>query len=174
MFKFIKMTARVWFLLGFISCLVMLIIGAFFQLIMDLKPCPLCISQRIAILVLGVVFLIATLHNPLTKGINIYALLATLVALIGGLISARHIWIQNMPANEIPECGPGLSYMFDHFPLIESLKFMLSGTGDCAKTLWTFLGLSIPSWTLVAFILLAGMSLLQLSTRQFKFCYRID
>lgn len=161
MIDFIKLTPRTWFFLGFISCILMLATAAFFQFVMDLEPCPLCISQRIAILLVGIVFLIAAIHNPKKKGIKSYAIGGTIAALIGASISARHVWIQNLPPNEVPECGPGLAYIFENFPLIETLKLMLSGTGECADILWTFLGLSIPGWTLVAFIMLGAMSLLQ-------------
>jgi len=127
-----------------------------------MQPCPLCISQRIAILITGIIFLIAVLHNPLQKGIQRYAIAGTITALIGASISTRHVWIQNLPANEVPECSPGLSYIFENFPLTETLKLMLNGTGECAEVLWTFLGLSIPGWTLIAFIGLASLSLFQL------------
>ncbi len=157
----IKFNARIWFLLGFMSCVLMLATGAFFQIIMDLQPCPLCISQRIAIFVLGIVFLIAAIHNPLEIGRKIYAILGMIVALMGASVSVRHVWIQNMPKDEVPECGPGLDYIFENFPFIETVKLMLNGTGECAEVLWTFLGLSIPAWTLVAFIVLAITSLLQ-------------
>lgn len=158
MFKF---SARVWFFLGFVACVFMLATGAFFQFVKELEPCPLCISQRLAILLVGVIFLIAALHNPSIKGIKIYAVLGTIAALIGSALSIRHLWIQNMPAEEVPECGPGLSYIFENLPLINTIKAMLNGTGECADVLWTFLGISIPGWTLVAFIFLGAMSLLQ-------------
>jgi disulfide bond formation protein DsbB len=140
----------------------MLATGAYFQIVEELEPCPLCISQRIAILVTGLVFLIAAIHNPQQCGLKVYSILGAITALCGAGISTRHVWIQNLPADEIPECGPGLEYIFENFPLIETLKLMLNGTGDCADVLWTFLGISIPGWTLVAFLGLAVLSLLQL------------
>jgi disulfide bond formation protein DsbB len=161
MFEKIKLEPRIWFLLGGISCFAMLGVGAYFQLVMNLAPCPLCISQRIAILVLGLVFLLAAIHNPKQRGIKTYAILGALVAVAGGSISARHVWIQQLPPNEVPECGPGLSYVFENFPLTETLKLMLSGTGECAKVDWSLFGISIPGWTLLAFIGLALLSLLQ-------------
>ncbi len=162
MLEMIKFNSRIWFFLGFMSCVFMLATGAFFQIIMDLQPCPLCISQRIAIFILGIVFLVAAIHNPSENGRKIYAVLGAVAALVGASVSARHVWIQNLPKDEVPECGPGLSYIFENFPLIETVKLMLNGTGECAEVLWTFLGLSIPAWTFVAFIALAIMSLLQI------------
>jgi len=162
MFEKIKFNPRLWFLLLFISCAAMLSVGAYFQFVKELEPCPLCISQRIAILVTGILCLIGAIHNPKQLGIKIYAISSALTALIGAGISTRHVWIQNMPADEVPECGPGLAYVFEYFPLIETIKLMFSGTGECADVLWTLLGLSIPAWTLVTFLVLATISLLQI------------
>ena len=107
--------------------------GAYFQFVQELEPCPLCISQRIAIFVTGLIFLIAAIHNPSFSGIKRYARIGGLSALAGASISTRHIWIQNLPPDQVPECKPALEYMLQNFPLIETVKLMLSGTGDCAK-----------------------------------------
>jgi disulfide bond formation protein DsbB len=162
MFELIKFNPRIWFFLGSLSCFSMLGIGAYLQFVENLEPCPLCISQRIAILLLGLLFLIAAIHNPAPKGIKIYSILGTLAALGGGSISARHVWIQHLPPNEVPECSPGLEYVFQNFPLADTIKLMLNGTGECAKVDWTLLGMSIPEWTLLAFLGLAALSLLQI------------
>lgn len=149
------------FMLGLASCLVMSGVAAYFQLVEELEPCPLCISQRIMLLLVAVVMLIAVVHNPGRLGVRVYALLSTLSALMGAGVSARHVWLQHLPPDQVPECGPGLEYIYENFPLTETLKLMLNGTGECAEVLWTFMGLSIPGWTLVAFLGLAVLSLLQ-------------
>jgi disulfide bond formation protein DsbB len=136
--------------------------GAYFQFVQGLDPCPLCISQRIAILLTGLVFLSAAIHNPGQKGVTAYAILGAVTALCGAAISTRHVWIQHLPADKVPECGPGLEYVMQNFPLSETVKLMLSGTGDCAKVDWTLLGFSMPAWTLLAFLMLATLSLLQI------------
>ncbi|MEO1879437.1 MAG: disulfide bond formation protein B [Methylococcales bacterium] len=161
MFQRLKFNPRTWFLLGFIACFAMLATGAYFQFVEEMEPCPLCISQRIMLLTTGMIFLMAALHNPGNGGLKIYSILGTLSALIGAGISMRHVWIQHLAPDQIPECGPGLAYMFENFPLLDTFRLMLSGTGDCADILWTFLGLSIPGWTLVAFSGLATLSLFQ-------------
>ena len=158
----INFNARIWFLLGFLACFGMLAVGAYFQIVEEMEPCPLCISQRIAILLTGIVFLIAAIHNPAQKGVQRYAILGAFFALAGSAISARHVWLQNLPPEEVPECSPGLEYIFENFPLAETVKLMLNGTGECADVLWTLFGLSIPGWTFVAFIGLAVVSLLQI------------
>jgi disulfide bond formation protein DsbB len=154
---------RFWFLLGGLGCVFLLSMGAYFQFVQGLDPCPLCISQRLGIFLTGLVFMIAVAHNPKQqKGINRYAILGALTALGGGSISTRHIWIQHLPPDQVPECKPALEYMLQNFPLIETVKLMLSGTGDCAKVDWTMLGFSMPAWTLVAFLMLASLSILQI------------
>ncbi|MEE9395835.1 MAG: disulfide bond formation protein B [Methylococcales bacterium] len=157
-----KYPPRIWFFFGFLLCLGMMLIAAWFQFVKGLEPCPLCIAQRIAVIAVGLVFLVAAFHNPQRPGIRIYALLGFIVAVIGAAISIRHVWLQNLPPEEVPACGPGIEYMFEYFPLADAIKMMLSGTGECAEVLWTFLGISIPGWTLVTFISLALYSLSQL------------
>ncbi len=154
---------RFWFLLGSLGCVFLLSMGAYFQFNQGLEPCPLCISQRIAIFLTGLVFMVAVVHNPKDqKGINRYAIFGALTALGGASISIRHVWIQHLPPDQVPECKPALEYMLQNFPLIETVKLMLSGTGDCAKVDWTMLGFSMPAWTLVAFLMLASLSILQI------------
>lgn len=156
-----KLTARSYYFLGFVFCAILLLIAAYFQFVEELEPCPLCISQRIAVLLVAVVLLIAIIHNPRKRGIQVYALLGFLTAALGAGIAGRHVWLQNLPPDEIPTCGPGLAYILHNFPIGETFKLLVNGTGECAEVLWTFLGLSIPGWTLVAFILLALLSLSQ-------------
>jgi disulfide bond formation protein DsbB len=158
----LRFNSRIWFLLGFAGCVFLLSMGAYFQFVGGLDPCPLCISQRIAILVTGLVFLAAGIHNPGKSGVTVYSILGAVSALCGAAISTRHVWIQHLPPDQVPECGPGLEYVLQNFPLFETVKLMLSGTGDCAKVDWTMFGFSMPAWTLVAFLMLATLSLLQM------------
>jgi disulfide bond formation protein DsbB len=162
MLRSLQFNSRIWFFLGFLGCVFLLAMGAYFQFVDGLDPCPLCISQRIAILLTGLVFLAAAIHNPGQTGTKAYAILGMVTALCGAAISTRHVWIQHLPADKVPECGPGLEYVMQNFPLSETVKLMLSGTGDCAKVDWTMLGFSMPAWTLLAFLMLATLSLLQI------------
>ncbi len=156
-----KCSARNWFFIGFLACLAMLLAAGYFQFVKNLEPCPLCISQRVLVLVVGIIFLIAVLHNPKSYGIKTYSIIGLITALLGASVSGRHVWLQNLPPEEVPSCGPGLEYVFKHFPLSKTIELLLSGTGECAEILWTFLGLSIPAWTFVAFILLAAVNIAQ-------------
>lgn len=160
------------FFAGFAFCAALIAAALYFQHVGGLEPCPLCISQRIAIMAVGAIFMAAALHNAGRIGQRVYALAGLLAALGGAAISTRHVWLQHLPPEEVPACGPGLEYMLRNFPFAETLKFMLSGTGDCAKVDWTFFGVSMPGWTLVCFLLLSGLALFQFwRARPPKFLY---
>ncbi len=125
------------------------------QLVRGLAPCPLCVVDRAAFAVAGVIFLIAALHDPDRTGRRLYALVS-LLALALGLVSAgRHVWLQHLPAEQVPACGPSLGYLVSNFPMSEAVALVLRGSGSCAELQWQFLGLSIPEWTLGLFLVLA-------------------
>ncbi len=134
----------------------------FLEHTLHLAPCPLCMTQRGFVVLVGLFALLAALHNPVGWGRRVYALLCTLAALGGGAVAARHVWLQSLPEDLVPACGPSLEYMLDTFPLSETFKMVMMGDGNCADTMWTFLGLSIPAQTLILFVVLAGISLFQL------------
>jgi len=129
---------------------------------MGLEPCPLCMTQRIAIIAVGTVALIAFLHHPFGMMRRVYSGLGAILAILGGAISSRQLWLQSLPEDQVPSCGPSLDYMLDTFPLSETISVMLQGDGNCAEVVWTFLGLSIPGWTLIAFIGLCLINLWQM------------
>ncbi len=152
-------------LLLFLACTFLMVFAFFLEHIKGLEPCPLCMSQRIVVITIGVLALIATIHNPGKVGAKIYGALLVVAAAIGAALSTRQLWLQSLPADEIPACGPGLSYIvenMEYFPMQEVLTMMVSGTGDCAEVQWVFLGLSIPGWTLVVFISIGLLGLFQL------------
>ncbi len=148
------------FFAGFAACAALIAIALYFQHVMYLEPCPLCILQRIAVIGLGMIFFAGALHNPGRIGRRVYATLALLTAGAGGAIAGRHVWLENLPEDQVPACGPGLDYMLDNFPLAQALELILRGSGECAEVAWTFLGLSIPGWTLLAFIGFGALALL--------------
>lgn len=160
-FPMIRPSPRLSFLAGFLFCCGLIAAALFFQFQQGLDPCPLCISQRIMVVAVGLVLLLAAIHNPDVKGTRIYSVLGTLAALGGASVSARHVWLIHLPADEVPACGPGLEYMFQHLPLSDTLRAMVSGTGDCAKVDWTLLGLTMPAWVLLCFLGLAGLCIAQ-------------
>jgi protein dithiol:quinone oxidoreductase len=154
---------RLGHLLIFLVCAVLLGFGYYLEYEKGLDPCPLCMLQRLFFLVIGLAGFIAAIHNPKSLGmIRIYSGFLVLFSMMGATVAGRQIWLQHLPPDQVPECGPGLEYMLEVYPLGETLAKILKGTGDCAEVDWTLLGLSIAEWALISFILLAAVSVLQL------------
>lgn len=130
---------------------------------MGLEPCPLCIFQRVALMATGGLLLLGALLGFNKWLVWLFGSLATLGALTGIGLAARHIWLQHLPPDQVPECGPGLDYLIEVFPLKDVLSQVLSGSGECAEVSWTFLGMSIPEWTLLVFVGLAVLSVLSMT-----------
>ena len=145
---FSKRTA---FGLAALVCALLLAYGFFLQYVQGLEPCPLCLVQRgFFFLVLGICVL-AALHGPGRRGAMVYGSLAALFALGGAAVAGRQVWLQHLPPDKVPQCGPDLFFMMENFPLSRTLKTLFSGTGECAAVDWTFLGLSIAEWSLLWF-----------------------
>jgi len=143
-------------LLGFALCAGLVGFAILSQFQWGLQPCPLCIFQRIAFAALGAVLLVAGLHAPSgATGRRAYGVLALLPALAGIGIATRHVWLTHLPADQVPSCGPPLSFMMESSPLTDVIRKVLTGSGECATVDWTFLGLSMPAWSLLWFVLLA-------------------
>jgi disulfide bond formation protein DsbB len=153
------MTARLGNLLGFLACAALLAYAYYAQYVMHLEPCPLCIFQRIGVFVLCVVFLIAALHDPGMYGRRVYAALLGLAALATIGIALRHLYIQSLPPGSVPACGASLDFMLKVFSLSEVLVKVLTGSGECAKITWEFLGLAMPAWVLISALVLGGYGL---------------
>jgi len=140
-------------LLGFAACAGLMSFALYAQYQLLLDPCPLCVFQRMAVITIGVFFLIAAIHNPPGRwGGRIHALLIGIVAAAGTAVASRHVWLQNLPPDEVPTCGPGFDYLIESFPLSEALSMIFQGSGECAEIHWQFLGLSMPGWTFIWFV----------------------
>jgi len=150
------LSQRVLFAAGAVLCAGLMAAALYLQHVLRLDPCPLCIFQRIFVILLGVVMLAAAVHDPRGVGRKVYGAIVALLAVLGLVVAGRHVWLQHLPADQVPECGPGLEYMLEAFPLNETLSMVFRGSGECAEVQWTFLSLSIPEWTLLVF---AGMLL---------------
>lgn len=152
--------------LGLLVCVASLLFAIFYlERTLYLDPCPLCIIDRVILTCMGVVFLIAMLHNPSRLGQRIYGIVNLMVVVTGIAVAGRHVWLQHLPADEVPECGAGLSYMLENFPLHKTLQKVLQGSGECAEIQWEFLSLSIPEQTLILFVVLASIILVQIIRR---------
>jgi disulfide bond formation protein DsbB len=130
----------------------MLFARLYLQEYLGLAACPLCMTQRVFVMLWGGIALVAALHNPRAPGIRIYAALCGLAACAGAAVAARHVWLQHLPKDQVPACGPSLEYMLENLPFSDTLSIVLMGDGNCAETVWTFLGFSIPEQTLGVFL----------------------
>ncbi|HBN54576.1 MAG TPA: disulfide bond formation protein B [Stenotrophomonas sp.] len=147
-------------LLGLLACAGLLAFAIYMQLKMGLEPCPLCIFQRIAFAALGLVFLLGALHGPSSRGgRSLYGVLAFVAAAVGAGIAGRHVYVQLLPKDLGSSCGPPLGFLSETMGPFEVFRTVLTGTGDCGNIDWTFLGLSMPMWSLVWFALLAAWAL---------------
>lgn len=154
------MRARNPYIVGFLICAGLVGYALYLQYFKNQEPCPLCILQRIAFMALGVIFLVGAVHNPRRTGAMFYGVLALLTAATGAAIAGRQVWLQSLPKDQVPECGPGLEFMLEQFPLTRALEMVLKGSGECAEVGWRFLGLSIAGWSLVFFIALGLLAMI--------------
>ena len=147
---------RVGNLAGFLACAGLMAYALFAEHVLGFEPCPLCIFQRVGVIALGVVFLIAALHNPSgVRGARVYGVLLLVASAFPGYVAGRHVYIQSLPFGSVPACGASLDYMMDVFPFMTVLRKVLFGAGECQVIDWSFLGLSMPAWVLVSVIALA-------------------
>jgi disulfide bond formation protein DsbB len=129
---------RTLYALGFAICVAMIGTALFY-------------FQGVVVIALGMVLLVAAIQEPIGWGNRVYGALITLIAGSGAAVAGRHVWLQSLPADKVPECGPTLDYILEVFPLSKAVPLVLRGSGECASIQWQFLGLTIPAWTLVAF-----------------------
>ena len=147
----------------FLFCAALIGTALYMEHVMRLEPCPLCIMQRVFFIATGFVALAAFIHNPQPRGRKIYGFGTAALALAGSGFAIRQIYLQHLPKDQVPACGPSLSYMLEEFPLQEVIKAMFSGDGNCAELQWQdpIFNLSIAELSLIAFGALFAVSLFQ-------------
>lgn len=150
---------------GFIACVALLAYALYVQFDLRIQPCPLCILQRVAFMAMALVFLVGALHAPRTRGRWVYTLLLLVAALAGAAVAARHLWLQMQPPDPFGSCAAPLNYMIENLPLTEVIRKVFIGSGDCALVDWRFLGMPMPFWTLLWYVLLAAWALWALRAR---------
>lgn len=143
---------RTWFAFVALACAGMLSYALYVQHVDFLDPCPLCVFQRMAYMWIGAVALVAAIHGPAGTGRWFYGTLIMLGGATGMAIAGRHLWLQSLPADQVPDCGMGLNYMLDTMPFLQVLQEVFYGSGECAEVYWRFLGLSMPGWTFVWYL----------------------
>lgn len=147
---------RTVFVVTFLACAGMMAYALYAEHVLELYPCPLCIFQRVAVIALGLVAGVAALHNPAGAGRWLYGLLALVAAGSGIAVAGRHVWLQNLPPDQVPACGgASLDYMLDTLPLGQVLRQVFTASGECAEISWQFLGLSMPTWVFIGMAALA-------------------
>lgn len=140
---------RIWFLFVALACGGMVGYALYVQHVDFLDPCPLCVFQRVAFMWMGAVSLLAAVHGPGATGRWVYGVLVLLGGAFGMSIAGRHLWLQSLPADQVPDCGMGLNYMLETMPFTDVLSEVLYGSGECAEVIWSFFGLSMPGWTFI-------------------------
>jgi len=150
---------------GALACIGMLAYALYAQYGLGLEPCPLCIFQRVTIIALGIVFLAAALQHPRGGGRYVYTVLIGAAALATAALATRHLYIQGQPPGSIASCGAPLAVMLKFSPLTEVVRKVLTGGGECSQVNWSFAGLAMPAWLLVAALVL-GVAGVLVNSRQ--------
>src|SRR5262245_5435368 len=145
-------TGRIGYAMGAVDCALLLGFGYYLQYVDGLQPCPLCMVQRGFFYLMLLFFALAALHG---RWPWLYSSLLVLAAAGGATTAGRQVWLQSLPPDKVPQCGPDLFFMLDNFPLSRTLEKLFYGSGECAAVDWKFLGLSIAGWALVWFVGLA-------------------
>ena len=162
-------TRRHLLLMGFLISVLLIVYVLYTQYVLGLEPCPLCILQRMAVIALGLSFLLLAVRPPQRKKSKFLAsLLFVVISSAGVGIASRHVWIQNLPPDKVPGCGPGLDFMMANFPLSEVLEMVFSGSGECAEISWSFAFLSMPAWALIWLIVLGSFGVWSIHQRRFN------
>jgi disulfide bond formation protein DsbB len=156
---------RLHYAAGALACAALLGFGYYLQYFEGQDPCPLCLVQRGFYLLLAAVFGVAAIHGPAGKAAVAYCTAAALLGAGGAAVAARQVWLQHLPPEHVPPCGPDLHYMLQNLAFTRVLEKLFTGSGQCAEVNWTFLGLSIAEWSLGWFAALA-LYAAWLATRQ--------
>lgn len=147
------------FALVFLACAGLLGYAYYAQYVMHLEPCPLCMLQRLGFMLMALAALAGWIHGPRGGMRWLYAVVIWAGGIWGAITSGRHVWLQSLPPDQVPECGPGLGFMIEYFSLGEALREAFTGAGECAEVDWSFLGLSMPAWTLIWYVALVLITL---------------
>ena len=159
------------YLTGFLICAALIAYAFYLQYVQMLEPCPMCWFQRAAVVALGLVFLIGAALNPGRPGARVIAWLALLTGGAGAALAARHLYIQSLPADALPSCGMGITYMLESLPFLDVFARALKGSVECNK-LDLILGLPIPAWTLIFFIVAMIAAFLLINHRAQKALFK--
>lgn len=134
--------------------------------VLYLDPCPLCITQRMFYIGIGILSLIGFVFIRKSWVQRLGAWLMVICTLGGIGTAARQVWLQHLPPEEVPECGPGLYYWLENEPWLQTIALLFKGDGNCAEVHWRFLGFSMGEWSLGWFVALLIVALTLIFTRR--------
>ena len=161
------MIATRWYWVGLFACCALLATAYFyFQLKLGLPPCPLCMFQRACLIGVGFFCLLGIIFRPQKIGAKFLVFGGLICSALGLGIAGRQVWLQHLPADQVPECGPDLEFMLEAFPLMDTIKQVLSGSGECAEIQWQWLGFSMPEWMLLVFGVMVVICIKLLFTKE--------
>ena len=161
------MIAKQWYWFGLIGSASLIAVAYFyFQIDQGLDPCPLCMFQRACLVGVGFLCVIGLLTKPKKIGSKFIAFGISLFSVLGLAIAGRQVWLQYLPADKVPECGPGLDFMLQTFPFMEMLQSVFKGSGECAEVQWQFLSFSMPEWMVLIFAVMVLISLRLLFSKE--------
>jgi len=153
---------RYLYLAGFFICVALLCTAYYFEIVEFMEPCPLCMAQRFFVLLVGIFCLLAFFFDNHRWPSRIFLGLGTISAIAGAFVADHHVYIQNLPPEDVPACGPSFEYLMETLPLDALLNIMLEGNGNCADISWMYMGLSMPQWMMVIFIAFAVVGAISL------------
>ena len=155
-----KFTARQIHLVIFLIVGSLLGYAAYSMKILGLEPCTLCITQQFFYCLIGLSSFVSFLHNPGATVSRFYSFFLSIFSLVGIWISGRQVWLQGLPEDEVPLCGPPLEYIIEVFPFADVLTALFMGDGNCAEIPWKFFGLSMAGWSFIWFLIIFFLSLI--------------
>ena len=139
---------------------------AYFENSLNLEPCYLCMIQRGIIIVIGLICVLAAVHNPRQFGQRVYASLSIAMVITGIYFSGKQLWLQSLPESQVPSCGIPVEQLFDNFSITEAVTMLLIGDGNCAEVQWQLMGFSMPAWVMVCFVGFGVIGAVQFSRKQ--------
>ena len=153
-----RLSPRAVFAAVFVACAGLIAYAIYLQEQEGLDPCPMCILSRYIFIAIGTVALVAAIHGPGRTGLKLYSSLIVLLAFAGIGVSARHSYLQHFPP-KIESCGTDLEFLLNAFPLSQALPKIFAGSGSCSSVHWKLLGLSLPEWAGVWFLVFAALAI---------------
>ena len=145
---------RLLWLAALLSVLGLMSYAIYAEKVLYLDPCPLCITQRMFYIGIGLFALLGLFTTQTAWVQRLSAVLMSVCALGGILTAGRQVWLQHLPKDQVPECGPGLQYWLENEPMLQTLALLFKGDGNCAEVQWTFIGFSMGEWSLAWFVML--------------------